>query len=82
MFAVRFRCSHLSLHVISSDDVTHRAQSGRLDIRRLVHEQLHESASDSGLNDGLDLLVLRASVVAHVRESPARVREHLVVQHV
>ena len=72
----------LRLHVITRDDVAHRAQSGSLDVRRSVHQQLHQTTRHTRLNHGLNLLVLRTGVVAHVGQRPACICEHLVVHDV
>mmetsp|Transcript_57278 Transcript_57278/g.161780 ORF Transcript_57278/g.161780 Transcript_57278/m.161780 type:complete len:360 (+) Transcript_57278:719-1798(+) len=67
---------HLRLVVVASDDVAHGAQGGRLHEGRRVHQELHESAADAGLDHGRDALV---RPVGEVGEGPAGVGEHLHV---
>ena len=44
---------------------------------KISHEQLHEAADDTALNDSLDLVV---ASVAQVGDGPACVDEDLVIQ--
>ena len=70
---------HLGLDVITSDNVTHGTESGGLDRGRSVHEELHQATGDTGLNNGLNLVV---GTIGQVRDSPASVNQDLVIQHV
>jgi hypothetical protein len=70
---------HLGLDVITSDNVTHGTEGGGLDRGRSVHKELHQATGDTGLNNGLDLVV---GTIRQVRDSPASIDQDLVVQHV
>ena len=72
----------LRLNIITSDDVSDRAQSRRLHVRRLVHQQLDKTTSNTSLDDRLDLLILRAGIIRHVGQRPASIRQDLIVENV
>lgn len=69
----------LGLDVITSDNVTHGTEGGGLDRGRSVHKELHEATGDTGLDNGLDLVI---GTIGQIRDSPASVNQDLVIQHV
>ena len=44
-----------------------------------MHEEIHESPANTGLDDSLDLVV---GAVREVRDGPARVNQNLIVERV
>lgn len=69
----------LGLDIVTGDNVSDGAQRRGLDRGGSVHEQLHESAGDAGLDNGLDLVV---GPIRQVRDGPASIDQHLVVERV
>jgi hypothetical protein len=65
------------LNVIARDDVTDGPEGGRLYGSRGVHQQLNEPTRDASFDDGLDLIV---GTVREVRDGPAGIDQHLVVE--
>lgn len=68
---------YLGLHIITSDDVTNGPERGCLDRGRGVHEELHQSAGYTRLDDGLYLVV---GAVGQVADRPAGIDENLIVE--
>lgn len=66
--------AHLGLKVVSRDDVADGAQRRGLHSRGGVDEQLHQALADTGLDNGLDFVVL---AIGEVAQGPARVRQDL-----
>lgn len=69
----------LGLNVVTGDDVSNRAQGRSLHRRGGVHEQLDQTAGDTGFNNGLNLVV---GPVGQVGDGPAGIDQDLVVQRV
>lgn len=70
---------NLGLEVVTSNDVANRPESRRLNGRRGVHKEVHETPADTRLDDGLNLIV---RAIGKVRDCPASVNEDLVVERV
>lgn len=69
----------LGLNVVAGDYVADGAKCWGLNRGRGVHEELHKTAGDASLNDGLDLVI---GTVGEIRDSPARVDQDLVIQRI
>lgn len=69
----------MRLKIISRHDVSYRAKSRCLNRGGWVHKEVHETAANSGFDDGLDLVV---GPVGKVRNGPASVNEDLVIKGV
>jgi len=70
---------NLGLDVVTGDNVADGSEGGSLDGSGGVHQQLHETAGDAGLDHGLDLVV---GAIREVGNGPAGVDEHLVIEGV
>lgn len=73
------RNNDLGLEIVAGHDIADGSQGGCLDGCRRVHEELHQSATDTRLNDGLDLVV---GSIGKVGDRPACIDQDLVVQRV
>jgi hypothetical protein len=69
----------LGLDVVTGDNVTHGTESRSLNGGGSVHEELHQAAGDTGLNNGLNLVV---GAIRQIGDSPAGVNQDLIVKHV